>query len=256
MKRILVLSILSILLFPQVSMAQIQLKIPYPISENLSQAERVAGQLYNKLSAEDAKEETKETEKKLDQQDPKKDTAEVIKNKGNPDATEFPPYGGPELREELGKKEPSIPVVEGILKKVYVYQSKTLNSESEQDVDKQSNVETGADDDGTLEKLQIQTIITYENARALSRRALDLMGKAEEDAKEMEEENKQRSSTGSMHKGAATSSIFRTHMMLNEIAVLRNSYIEVSAINVIQGVEAPKAKGNLISDALGALTGG
>ncbi len=236
------------------------------ITEGSAAVEKKANAAYKALMLEDSKKEEADDKKRRANEDPKKDSAAVNENKGNIVSSEYPPYAGPELRAELEKETPSIPAVETILKKEYVYQSETLNAEggglggiggllTSSSSSKSSSKSSGEMEAGSLEKLQFQTILTYENARALARRALDLSKKSDEDAKDIENENQSRSSTGSMQKGISSASIFRTHMVLNEIAVLRNSYIEINAINIIQGVEAPKKKG-LVDGLLGSALGG
>ena len=235
--------------------AQIQIINPWPVTENLSSIEKIKQAVIAELSAEDDKQKNADDKKKIEMRDPKVDSADVKSNQGNPESSEFPPYGDEKLRAELAKKEPSIPEVEGILKKTFVFQSETLNEKSSIEVDKKSSEIMAETEDGTLEKLQILTILTYENARALARRALDLTEKAKKDAEEIENEGNSRTTTGSIQKGMASSVMFRVHQLLNDIAVLRNSYIEINAINTIQGTEAPKSTG-LAEGVLKSATGG
>ncbi len=251
MKRLYLAICLAMLFSPVVSYASIpQIKTPYPISELTAQIKKVLNAAYESLIKEDSKQEKSDSEDEHENTEasPSGEKNSVDGNKSNIESSEYPPYAGEALRKELEKKEPSIPAVETILKQEYIYQSDTLTK------DKKS----GSNDelqDGSLEKLQYQTILTYENARALARRTLDLITKAEDDEKDLEADNKKRTTTGSIQKGLSSASIYRTHMMLNEIAVLRNSYIEINAINIVQGTEAPKKKG-LVESALGAVTGG
>ncbi len=237
------------------AVAQIQILTPYPVNENLAYPEKVLQTVYAQLSGEDDKEKNEQDKKKIEMRDPKKDSAEVKTNQGNPESSEFPPYGDEKLRAALAKKEPSIPEVESVIKETFVYQSETLNETGNVEVDKKSSDTSAEAEDGTLEKLQMQTILTYENGRALARRALDLIEKAQKDAEEIKAENDARTTTGSIQKGMQSSVMFRTQQLLNEIATLRNSYIEINAINTIQGTEVSKS-GGLVEDVLNTVTGG
>ncbi len=240
------------------AVAQLQMITPWPVNENRAVIEKIIQIVMTQLSGEDDTEKNKNDKEKIENRDPNADTdsAKVKENKGNPASSEFPPYADKKLRTALSQKDPLIPEVEGIIKGTFVYQSETLNEKGETEVDKKTS-DTGAENEsGTLEKLQMQTILTYENARALARRAIDLSGKAQQDAQEIEAENNARTTTGSMQKGIASSVIFRTHQLLNEIAVLRNSYIEINAINAIQGMEAPKGSTGIIEGVVKAATGG
>lgn len=258
MKKIpfIILNMFCLMLFSHQAKAQLQILNPYPTSENVAIAEKIMQTVQAAFATEEDKETTKQDKKKREQSDPKKDKAEIKENEGSPKMSEFPPYADDKMREKLAADTPSIPEVEGVIKTTFVYDSTTLNvrnDEGEHDLrTKDGNAET---DSGTLERLQLQTIITYENARALARRTLDLMDKADQDVQDMRDEGKKRSSTGSAQKGTASSVIFRTHQLLNEIATLRNSYIEINAINTIQGTEAPKSSTGLVEGALSAVTG-
>lgn len=248
---------IGLIFVPPVVMAEIpQVMTPYPITETVAVAERILQTAQSELSNEADKDALEASEKKRKMRDPKADKAEVIENKGNPDGSEFPPYGDAKLRQALSKENPSIPEVEAVIKSTFIYNSKTLNSKNDQPVDTRSEEDVAAEtQDGTLEKMQIQTFITFENARALAVRSLDLMEKSHEDRDDMETETHNRTTTGSIQKGMASSIIFRTHMMLNEIATIRNSYIEINAINTIQGVEAPQKEG-MLEGILNNFTGG
>ena len=248
---------IGLIFTPQVVMGQIpQIMTPYQIQEMSAVAERVIQTVYSEMSNDNDEDSLKSSEKKRELRDPKVDKAEVVENKGSVVSSEFPPYGDAKLRQALSKDKPSIPEVEAVVKNTFVYNSKTLNSKNDQPVDMRSGEEVAAEtQDGTLEKMQIQTFITFENARALAVRTLDLTEKAQQDRRDMETETHNRSTTGSIQKGLSSSVIFRTHMTLNEIATIRNSYIEINAINTIQGVEAPKKEG-LVDGILNTFTGG
>lgn len=250
---------LIIMFLSHSAMAMVQQIItPWLVSENFAFPEKIVQIVMAQLSGDDEEQKNKDDKEKIEKRDPNADddSAKVKENKGNPESSEFPPYADKELRTALAQKEPSIPEVESIIKGTFVYQSETLNEKGDVEVDKKTSDTVAENENGSLERLQMQTILTYENARALARRAIDLSGKAQQDAQEIEEENNSRTTTGSMQKGMASSVIFRTHQLLNEIAVLRNSYIEINAINAIQGTEAPKKSEGIIEGVMKKATGG
>lgn len=248
----------------------------YVITEWMSFVERTLQQVTEDISNIDFDDilGTKEEEQKS--QDPSADgNPAVNENVSSVPVSEFPPYADASLRSELSKENPSIPTVNTLIKDSLTFKSKTTEKEGDAYLKsgdfevKEGTLGTGnyktkanitvtpektENNKNTLEKQQAQSIVVYANARALARRTLDLINKVEDDTQVITNEKDQKSSTGSLYKTTSASLIFRTHMLLNEIATLRNSYIEILSIDTIQGEEAaPSATDQLTGMVKGVL---
>lgn len=251
----------------------------YVITEWMSFVERTLQQVTEDISNIDFDDilGTKEEEQKS--QDPSADgNPAVNENVSSVPVSEFPPYADASLRSELSKEKPSIPTVNTLIKDSLTFKSKTTEKEGDAYLksgdfqvkegvlgekgtgDYKIKAETSVEPEktennkNTLEKQQAHSIVVYANARALARRTLDLINKVEDDTQVITNEKDQKSSTGSLYKTTSASLIFRTHMLLNEIATLRNSYIEILSIDTIQGEEAaPSATDQLTGMVKGVL---
>ena len=234
----------------------------YMVTEWLSWAEKKLQTVTEKLADIDMKDMLAKKKEQLAAQDPNADKgkAPAPDNKSGLTQAEIPPYVDKRIKAELDKEEPAIPAVEALLKDVLVYKSSTVSQKgSIEERTKGKTVEIGSDNeqDNTLEKQRAQALVTYDNARALARRIHDLSDVVSNDASDMESDKNSRTTTGSLYKGSA-SLTYKTHMLLNEIAVLRNSYLEVMAIDSVQAEEVPEKKSMIdsIKDAAKGALGG
>lgn len=258
MKKILLFMITGIILStPSTSHAM------YPITEWLSFIERTLQDITDTIAKLDFQDALKMKEEKRKNQDPKANgTPQIQENKSSIPQSEFPPYTTPELQQALAKDEPSIPEVEVLVRDSLSYKSETIEKGTltERTAPGQK-IKTDESDTvlNSLERLQSQALIIYVNSRALARRTLDKRAQAETDADDMQNELDSKASTGSVQKTATTSLMYRTHELLNEIAVLRNSYLELIAIDTMPATEAVQAKksaADRISDTVKGVLGG
>lgn len=218
----------------------------YMVTEWLSWAEKKVQTVTETLADIDMNEMLQKKKDQLAAQDPNADKSKpaTTDNKSGLSQSEIPPYVDARIKAELDKDDPSIPNVEGLLKEVLVYKSKTVSDKgSIDDRTKRKTVEVGKDNeqDNTLEKQQAQALVSYDNGRAIARRIQDLSEVVSNDEAEMESDTNSRTTTGSLHK-ASSSLTYKTHMLLNEISVIRNSYLEVMAIDAVQAEEVPEKK--------------
>ena len=218
----------------------------YIVTEWLSWAEKTLQTVTEKLADIDMGEMLSKKKAQLAAQDPNADKSKpaTTDNRSGLRQSEMAPYVDPRIKAALDKEEPSIPEVEGLLKEVLVYKSSTVSqkgSVTDRTKGKTVQVDNDAEKDNTLEKQQAQAVISYDNARAIARRTQDASETISEDAEEMEADKNSRTTTGSLYKGSA-SITYKTHMLLNEISVLRNSYLEVMAIDSLQAEEVAEKK--------------
>ena len=246
-----------LLLLVSLSISSSAMAQGYVITEWMSFVERTLQQVTEEISNFDFDDILGTKKEEQQSQDPSADgNPAVNENTSSVPVSEFPPYAYASLRTELSKENPSIPTVNTLIKDSLTFKSETTEKEgdaylkggdfevNEKTLTTKNNIKIAPDKNessakNTLEKQQAQAIVVYANARALARRTLDLIDKANADAQAMANEKNQKSTTGSLYKTTAASLIFRTHMLLNEIATLRNSYIEILSIDTIQGEEAP-----------------
>ena len=249
----------------------------YVITEWMSFVERTLQQVTEELSNFDFDDILGKKEEEKKAQDPSADGSPAVNdNASRVPISEIPPYADATLKAELSKENPSIPAVNAVIKESLTFKSETTEKEGAAYL-KSGDFEVKRNDSGqvaqyeikantsitpeqtentknTLEKQEAQAVIVYANARALARRTLDLIDQANDDAQTMDDEKDQKSTTGSLYKTTAASLIYRTHALLNEIATLRNSYLEILAIDTIQGEEAaPSATDKLTGLVKGAL---
>ncbi len=240
----------------------------YPITEHLSFIERVLQQVTDELSNFDFDDILGYKKEELDAQNPAADGNPAVNdNASSMPVSELPPYADEKLRAELSKDKPSIPAVNTIIKDTLTFKSETAEKEDEVylksgDFDVNAKTTSGSvkpdkseSTENTLEKQQMYSTMVYANARALARRTLDLIAKVEQDTQVMENEKNHKSSTGSLYKTTAASLIYRTHMLLNELATLRNSYIEIKSIDTMQGNELLPSETDKIKDTIKGAVG-
>lgn len=232
------------------------------VTEWLSWAEKKIQTVTEKLADIDMKETLQQKKEQLAAQDPNADKKKnpAPDNKSGITQSEIAPYVDPRITAELNKEDPSIPVVEGLLKETIVYNSKTVSesgSIEERKKSKNAQVNNDASKDNSLEKQQAQALISYDNGRALARRVQDASEMVSADNEEMEADKNSRTTTGSLYKGSA-SITHKTHQLINEIAVLRNSRMEIAAMDAIQGEEVAEKKDliDTVKDAAKSALGG
>ena len=218
----------------------------YIVTEWLSWAEKTLQTVTEKLAAIDMQEMLTKKKEQLAAQDPNADKSKpaTTDNKSGLTQSELAPYVDPRIKAELDKEDPSIPAVESLIKETLVYKSSTISEKGSIDSrtkGKNVQVDNDAEKDNTLEKQQAQAVVIYDNGRAIARRIQDLSETVSDDAKDMESDKNSRTTTGSLDKGSA-SMTYRTHMLINEISVIRNSYLEVMAIDTVQAEEVAEKK--------------
>ena len=218
----------------------------YMVTEWLSWAEKKVQTVTEKLADIDMNEMLQKKKDQLAAQDPNADKSKpaTTDNASGLKQSEIPPYVDPRIKAELDKEDPSIPTVEGLLKETLVYKSKTISDKGSVDdrtKGKKVKVDKDNEQDNTLEKQQAQALVSYDNGRAIARRVQDLSEVVSNDESEMETDKNSRTTTGSLYK-ASSSITYKTHMLLNEISVIRNSYLEVMAIDAVQAEEVPEQK--------------
>lgn len=230
----------------------------YPITEWMSFIEKTLQDVTDTVAKIDLEETLKMKEEKRKNQNPKADgTPKVSENKSSVPQSEFPPYASSELQKELGKDEPGIPEVEVLVRDNLAYKSETIEKGNltERTAPGQTiKADKSETEANSLEKQQAQALIVYVNSRALARRTLDKRAQAQDDSDDMKAEQDSKTSTGSAQKTAVAGVTHRTHVLLNEIAVLRNSYLELISIDAMPATEA--AKDSSLTGKLGDLAKG
>lgn len=227
-------------------------KAEYMVVEWLSFSERLLQKVNDTLSNIDFDEILGITKEERESQDPKADGAPAItENTSKIPIEEISPYTDRTLAQELNKDKPSIPAVENLIKQNLTFKSDTIVKGQEEKV----SAEKASSQNNTLEKQDAQSFITYANARALARRTLDLISKADEDKEAIKKDKDAKTTTGSLYKTTAASPIFRTHMLLNEISMIRNSYLEILASDAMHGEEVPQSASDKLLNAAKGMVG-
>lgn len=151
--------------------------------------------------------------------------------------TDTAPFTSLALEAELKKKNPSIPKVEDIFKKEFYIDSKTLYQTNNQSQNiKEQNVTKNS-----LEQFQMQSHLSFENARALALKALEITDTQDQEFQELRKDLSERNSTTDIKKFISILT-YKSNAILNEIAILRNSYLEIKSLNALQGVEKTSIK--------------
>lgn len=148
------------------------------------------------------------------------------------------PFTSSALAAELKQKNPSVPKVENIFKKEFYLDAKTFYKTSDETSSKnQENTPKNS-----LEQFQMQSHLTFENARAIALKANQLTEDQDKEFQALKKDLKERNSTSDLQKGIAILT-YKSGAILNEIAILRNSYLEIEALNSLQGTEQAPSGG-------------
>ncbi len=150
------------------------------------------------------------------------------------------PFTSPELDKELKKENPSVPAVEALFKKEFYIDSESIHKNVEMEKVKATKNDAGKN---TAEYMQQQSHLSFENARALAIKAGLIAEQQTSDFNELKKEMNAlknnvagRNSTAMQQRGINLI-IYKSNAILNEISILRNSYLEIESLNALQGTQ-------------------
>lgn len=143
------------------------------------------------------------------------------------------PFTSQTLAKELAKKNPSVPSVEAIFKKEFYIDSKSIYADAGKAEGTSSKKTVGKN---TVEQFQQQSHLTFENARAVAVKANQLTEDQDKDFEALKKDINERTSTSDIKKGISVLT-YKSGAILNEIAILRNNYLEIESLNALQGTE-------------------